>query len=271
MDSDKDPAGTPPFDERRDALAARIGAAREVLLCLDFDGTLAPITEAPNDARPLPAVEDPLRALAEREDLTLAIVSGRALADVRERVGLPGVAYAGNHGLELAFDGERVVHPDARAARDAVQDLCAALERDLGDVPGCVVENKTLTATVHYRQVPPDRVERVRERVARAVDRRDALRRSTGKAIVEVRPAVDWGKGDAVAYLADELADDPFAAYVGDDATDESAFRAVEPDGVGVHVGPPGTETAATCRLPDPAAVADFLGWFDATLDAAGT
>lgn len=251
----------------RDAIVRRARRAERVLLCLDFDGTLAPITASPDEARILPAARDALERLDRCDRVAVAVVSGRALTDVRDRVAVPGLVYAGNHGLERRFDGERIVHPAAEDARRALAELCGTLEQALADVDGCVVEDKGLTATVHHRRVADDRVDDVVERVERAVSDRDDLRLTTGNAVVEVRPAVDWGKGAAVSSLVERVDGDPFVLYVGDDTTDESAFRAVRPDGVGIYVGAP-TETAATCRLPDPASVADFLDWLADTLTA---
>ena len=91
----------PPLSERLPAVRERLEDAPQLLVCLDFDGTLAPIVERPDEARPLPENEDAVAALAANPAVTTAVVSGRALADVRERIDGPNV-YAGNHGLELA-------------------------------------------------------------------------------------------------------------------------------------------------------------------------
>ncbi|ARS91634.1 trehalose-phosphatase [Natrarchaeobaculum aegyptiacum] len=283
-----DDAFTPPLEERRDALRGRIAEARHLLVCLDFDGTLAPIVEEPDEAMPLPEAETAVEALTDAVDVTTAVVSGRALADVRERIDGPRL-YAGNHGLELARDGPDdregptshgchggangreatdepvAVHPIARKRARQVDAVCTALESATAQIPNVGIENKRLTATVHVRTVPPAFHGFVRETTHRLVDRfaGDALEVSTGKQILEIGPAIPWGKGNAVRLLAADSPPGTVTIYVGDDVTDESAFRAIHPDGIGVYVGEDG-DTAASCRVPDPEAVARFLRWLEA-------
>lgn len=288
-DTDVNDAPPSALEERRDVLRNRITGARQLLVCLDFDGTLAPIVEEPDEAKPLPEAEAAVEALTEAADVTTAVVSGRALADVRERIDGPRL-YAGNHGLELArdvrdgrpgheeaeerdgpdehrdTDGTVAVHPIARKRAKQIHEVCAALETATASIPNVRIENKRLTATVHVRTVPVELRGFVREATHRLVDRLagDALEVSTGKQILEIGPAIPWGKGNAVRLLAADRPPGTVTIYVGDDVTDESAFRAIEPDGVGVYVG--GEEgTAASYRVPDPEAVARFLRWLEAT------
>ncbi|MFB6140397.1 MAG: trehalose-phosphatase [Halosimplex sp.] len=247
----------------REAVAERVAEAPGVVCCLDFDGTLAPIVDDPDAA----AMPDPVRErvtdLADCAAVDLAVVSGRELADLRERVGVDGVAYAGNHGLELRYDGREVVNPRAERRRDAVDRVCESLEGRLAHVPGVEVENKSLTATVHVRRVPDGRVAEVdrtvRDTVEEVMATGPALEIRDGKAIREIRPAVDWDKGRAVERLVDEAPDDWLPLYVGDDTTDEDAFGALrDADGrLGVLVGE--RETAADYRLEDVRDVPDLL------------
>ncbi|MDG5818524.1 trehalose-phosphatase [Natronococcus sp. A-GB7] len=254
-----------PIDEVRPRIRTRLEAATELLLCLDFDGTLAPIVDDPDEATPTRAVSDVLETLTDQPDVTTAIVSGRGLADVRERVDGPRI-YAGNHGLELERGDSVAVHPIARKRAARVDAVCEALEIALDPVPNARVENKRLTATVHYRSVPePARpqVERLtRETVSRFGG--EGLELSTGKAILEIGPSIDWGKGNAVGMLVADRSDGTVPIYIGDDVTDESAFRTVEPRGVGVRVGDD-APTAASGRVRSPGGVASLLEWFATT------
>ena len=262
MSEDPDDGGrAPPADARRDEIGRRLEVADGLLCCLDFDGTLAEISEDPEGVEPLPACEAAVADLSEQSGTRVAVISGRALADVRGRVGVEGIWYAGNHGLEIHRDGETVVHPDAEERRSAVQSVCSAVSDRLADEPGCWVEEKGVTATIHYREAPAGAGERVEAAVRSAVRSvGDGLELTDAKEAVEIRPAVDRGKGDAVEEFRERVADGYLPMYVGDDTTDESAFEAVADDGVGVHVGD-GRDTAATHRLSGPPAVAEFLEW----------
>jgi trehalose 6-phosphate phosphatase len=250
------------YEELRDWLAGADG----LVLGLDFDGTLAPIVEDHTEAAMTAESRAAVDRLAEHPGVGLAVVSGRALDDLTGRVGLDGVVYAGNHGLELGYDGERTVHPDVEGVGPAIDRLRAELDERLGDVPGYAVENKRVTATVHFRTVPEEHVSRVVETVEAVVDGADDLRVSEGREIREVRPAVEWDKGRVMELLAATAPDGWRVMYVGDDTTDEDAFRAIQPDGVGVHVASSeheAVETDADYRLDGQTDVSRFLGWLD--------
>ncbi|QLG48595.1 trehalose-phosphatase [Natrinema halophilum] len=254
-----------PVDERLPDIRATLERAAGALVCLDFDGTLAPIVDNPDAAAPLEPNRTAVVSLERAPGITTAVVSGRALADVRERVDGPSV-YAGNHGLELARNGAVAVHPVARKRADRIQRVCSVLETALATVPNCRIENKRLTGTVHVRSVPPA-VEPVVRRVTREVVDRfggDALEISTGKRILEIGPDVPWGKGNAVELIAADEPPQTAVVYVGDDVTDESAFRAVEPNGIGIRVGDD-EPSRASCRVESPAEVASVLSWLCST------
>ncbi|MEM4780206.1 MAG: trehalose-phosphatase [Halalkalicoccus sp.] len=245
------------FEDARGELRTRVERAEGLLLCTDFDGTLAPIESDPEAATITPENRTVLEELRDREDTRVAIVSGRALADVRKRVGLSGLAYSGNHGLELARRGREAVHPVAAKHRARIQRICRELAAELAEIEGTVVENKSVTATIHYRNTPEDAVPRVREAIERI---RSAIgdgriRKTGGKEIIELRPAVRWHKGMAVSLLAEDY-DDWLPVYIGDDTTDESAFRAVG-DGLAIYVGE--GHTAAHYRIPHQREVAPSL------------
>lgn len=256
-----DERGTvPSVTADREEIRTQICTADGLLICLDYDGTLAPIVERPEDAAMLPACRRAIDALSDCSAVTLAVVSGRSLADVRERVGIEGIAYAGNHGLERAQNGERVVDPTAERARSQIERAVTRLRDELGDVPGCTVEDKGVTATVHYRQVSAERVPAIREAIDRVCEIvGDGIERTSGKQIVEIRPDTDRDKGTAVSQFVAEN-ERTLPMYIGDDVTDQAAFDAVTPEGFAIHVGeeaPP----EATHRLREVAHVANFLDW----------
>jgi trehalose 6-phosphate phosphatase len=237
-------------------LADRLADADRLALCLDFDGTLAPIVEDP-DAAGLPArTESAVEALADRPDVDLAVVSGRGLEDLREKVDVDGLALAGNHGLEIDRDGDRWTHPDVDPA--ALERVRAAVADRVASIEGCHVEDKRLTATVHVRQAAVDPDE-VRPIVESAVGDEAGFEVTDGRQIVEIRPDVAWHKGDAVREL---VAEDAGTIYVGDDVTDEDAFHALGDlphGGTGVLVGD--RPSAAAFRVHDVDGVRAFLEW----------
>jgi len=256
-----DAADAPPLLDRAWLTDLREHAERAdgLVLALDFDGTLAPIVDGPDAASIDSTTRSLLAGLAAAPATTVAVVSGRSLRDLRERVGVDGITYFGNHGLEYD-DGEgRSVTPAARDAQPTLERAVATLRERLADVPGCRVENKRLTATVHYRQTPAEQVSTVEETVETVADATDALRLTRGKAILEIRPDIPAGKDRAIEFLREKH---PGAVplFVGDDVTDEDAFRAVAGDGFGVLVGDR-SDTAATVRVPDTDCVTVLLGW----------
>jgi trehalose-phosphatase len=250
--------------------AAR-GSAGDLLLGLDYDGTLAPIVARPEDAALLPGAAAVLRSLAQRTDTRIAILSGRALSDITGRVSLDGAFYAGNHGLEISGPGVQRVHPRATASRELLRTIAAHLQEQLAAVPGAQVEDKRLTLSIHYRRVADERAER---RTVAVVEHacapyREQLRVTHGKKIVEVRPAVDWNKGDALRFLRDTVIGNDTAAptvFIGDDRTDEDAFGQVGEDGYGIIVAETApSDTLASAYLRSPLEVVDFLRRLDRT------
>jgi trehalose 6-phosphate phosphatase len=248
-------------------VADRLSGTEGLLVGLDFDGTLAPIADDPDEPSITPACRRALDRFVTASDATVAVISGRALADLRSRVGLDGVIYAGNHGLELSGEERSTVHPEARSVRPALARAIERIRDRLPDTAAIEVEDKGLTATVHYRQAPPDRTGEVQTAVSTAVCNVGDLVVTAGKEVFELRPRIDWDKGSTISRIAEATPEDWMTVYVGDDTTDEDAFGAVRPEGVGVLVGD--RDTDATMRLPGQAAVAPFLQRLaDATLES---
>lgn len=234
------------------------------MLLLDFDGTLAPIVDRPELAA-LPAdTSAALDRLLQRRGLEAAVVSGRGLEDARSRAGLSGIWYAGNHGMEIEGPGVHRVHPEALAARPRIEAARDAIAASIGGIDGALVEDKGLTLSVHHRLVQRDRVASVKEVVEGTVAASPSLKMTVGKEVLEVRPRVDWHKGRAVEFLLDQIrpATGVPVVYIGDDTTDEDAFRALGAGGRGdgiVVADPPPPDTAAAGYLRDPGEVAALL------------
>ncbi len=245
----------------------REGEIRELLrdrrpvVFLDYDGTLTPIVERPEDALIPASTRGAIERLATL--IPVAIVSGRDLADVRRMVGVEGIAYAGSHGFDL-------VRPDGstdQRAREFLPDLDAA-ERELSPrlepVPGARIERKRFAVAVHFRQVAEGSVAQVEAAVAEVAAAHPRLRRTGGKKVFELRPDVDWDKGKALLWLLQALGlegSEQLPIYLGDDETDEDAFRAIGERGLGVVVRGEGDDrpTLARYALRDPDEARAFL------------
>ena len=245
------------------SVSSRLRREERVLLLFDYDGTLTPIVARPEDAVLDAGVRELLKALASQERYVVGMVSGRGLKDLEERAAVPGLVYAGNHGLEIRGPGLDFVHPGAAAAEDALRQVKAVLEEELGDVPGAQVEHKGLSLTVHYRNVPAElagMVERTAVAAAAPFVERGELKTTRGKMVVEVRPGVDWDKGRAIAMIRESFPDAPYPVYFGDDRTDEDGFKVVQDlNGLAVFVGTPRDGTTALHQLESPAEVAHVL------------
>ncbi|MHB9286512.1 trehalose-phosphatase [Halobacteriales archaeon Cl-PHB] len=250
-------------------LPRRLAASPGVLLGLDFDGTLAPIDADPDAPTLDPETAPALQRLATHPAARVAVVSGRQVEDLVDRVGLQDLTYAGNHGLERRRNGRTETLPAARRYRPAIARVVQHVTDRLGSVPGWELEDKGVTATVHYRSVSADRVPAVTAAVERAVAEVAApLTVTRGKEIIEVRPPIDWDKGSLLETLAAEVPADWLSVYVGDDTTDEDAFTAVEPWGIGIRVGDPSEPTAASAVLPERRQVRALLRLVVDRLDA---
>jgi trehalose 6-phosphate phosphatase len=260
-------------DRRMSALpdgqqALGLPTERHPAVFFDFDGTLSEIVENPDSARLTDGAADALTALSTR--CPVAILSGRDLADVRQRIGLPGIWYAGSHGFELTGpDGAHHQNAEAAASIPVLAAAAAELAERLGGIAGVMVEHKRFGVAVHYRNAARDRVGEVAAAV-RDVGRRTGLRVTTGREVIELRPDVDWDKGKTLRWVLDYIRDNfrgddasspLLPIYLGDDITDEDAFDAVHDDGIAILVrhGDDGDRaTAAGYALDNPDRVRDF-------------
>lgn len=235
---------------------------RSPLICLDYDGTLSSIVADPDAAKLVEGAAEVLRQLAAQ--CSVAILSGRDLADIHARVGVPGIWYAGSHGFELIGpDGSRHQYDAACAALDILTDAAAELGDQVGQIPGARVEHKRFAVAMHYRNVAADQVAEVVAAAHRQGLRR-GLRITSGRKVVELRPDVDWDKGTALTWIGERIhqAGPVLPVYLGDDLTDEDAFDAVRLDGIGIvvrHSEDGNRPTAASFTVNNPAEVCEFL------------
>ena len=239
------------------------------VLLLDFDGTLAEFNPDPAAPELTPERHEVLMRIAEHPTVSLGIVSGRRLDDLRRRTRLPDHVYhAGLHGLEMEINGSRTTHPDLSSAIERVDGLSGSLRRLLDEFPDAYIEDKGASVAVHARRLPADMHARVFARadvLAVPWIAKDYVRRLEGKAVVEFLPNIAGHKGDATRWILGDvetkLQRAAWVAYIGDDITDEDAFRAISM-GIGVLVGL--RPTSATHKLDGIADVDRFLRWLAA-------
>lgn len=227
-------------------------------LFLDFDGTLTRITPTPREATLAPVVRDALASLATR--MPVAIVSGRDLDNLRERVALSNVWYAGSHGFDIAGpDGLSYQPAEALASLPALDAAERFLREQLTDVAGALVERKRFALAAHYRLVVPGEVQRVKDAAEAALTLTSGLRASPGKKVIELLPDIDWHKGRAMQWLLERMVPETWPIYIGDDHSDEDAFTLLVGHGTGIVVQEQPAPSAARYRLRDPDEVLRFL------------
>ena len=242
-------------------LAGVVGARRPALF-FDFDGTLSEIVNQPAAAALVDGAAEALQALAAL--YPVAVLSGRDLADVRERVGIPGLWYAGSHGFEMVGpDGAHHSNETAAQAIPILTSAAAELTEQLAGISGVSVEHKRYAVAVHYRNAAPEAAGAVTAAV-HGVGSRNGLKVTSGRKVVELRPQVDWDKGKTLEWIVEKVAgqEPVLPIFIGDDLTDEDGFDSVLHDGVGIvvrHTEDGDRATAARYCLDDPNQVREFI------------
>ncbi|OGQ48491.1 MAG: trehalose-phosphatase [Deltaproteobacteria bacterium RIFCSPLOWO2_02_FULL_46_8] len=212
---------------------------RKIILFLDFDGTLSPIAKDPSDAILPPNVKLWLQNLSKKDNVRIGIVTGRALSDIKRKVGLKNIVYAANHGMEVFYNGKYLLRKGC-AYKRPLQMLAKELIGSLSDISGVVVESKGLSVAVHYRKVNTKlraTVKKIVKKLATPCMKKYNLQLTTGKMVLEIRPAKLWNKGKAVLWMWKKLGRRYMPVYVGDDITDEDAFKALRPYGITIRTG----------------------------------
>ncbi len=253
------PEDIPSALERIEEIGER-GRNRELAVFLDYDGVLTPIVQRPEDARISPEMRRTVEELAER--CTVAIVSGRDLQDVRRMAGVEKIIYAGSHGFEIDGPDRHIELQKGIEHLPALDHAGGLLNEALQGVGGVRVERKKFAIAVHFREAAPEQVPAVEEAVDEVLRQVAGLRKTGGKKIWELRPDIDWDKGRAVSFLLEKLGldrPDVFPVYLGDDLTDEDAFRELAGKGLGIIVSEEQVPTEAQYALRDTAEVRKFL------------
>jgi trehalose 6-phosphate phosphatase len=215
-------------------------AGRRPAVFLDYDGTLTPIVDRPEDALISESMQDAVRGLAQR--CPVCVVSGRDRRVVQELMGVDDLIVAGSHGFDIwSPAGGAIQREEGAGFGDLLDGVKARLREEMGPIEGALVEPKKTSVAAHYRLVSEEERPKVKEIVdALLAEHPDELKVTPGKMVYEIQPKIDWDKGKAVLYLLEALEldrDDVVPMYLGDDITDEHAFEALAGRGIGIFVG----------------------------------
>lgn len=248
--------------------------AGHILLCADFDGTIIPIKPRPEEANLGANMRLLLRRLSKDSSFSVGIISGRALKDIKEKVGLRDIIYAGNHGLEIACKGENFIYPEAKRYIPLISKIAQRLTKRLSPFPRAYLERKRLSLSLHYRLVKRQELPGLRKVFFETVrpylaseeitflgkSPSKGVKLTFGKKVWELRPPIDWDKGKAVLWLVRRLGQrKALTIYIGDDLTDEDAFGVVNKiNGLSILVGRRKT-SSARYYLKCPKDVQNFL------------
>jgi len=250
-------------------LSERLRGAKRIIFFLDYDGTLTPIRKKPSLAGIDKNTKALLRKLAKKCCSKVFIVSGRMLGDIKGLIGAKELYYVGNHGMELEGPGLKYVNPGARASRPAIQKIYREVKRKI-KFAGVILENKIYTVSVHYRLVSRRDLpafKKIFNDTIRNWRKTKKIKVTEGKKVFEIRPNIKWDKGKIVNWiLKREKPKGALPVAIGDDRTDEDAFRAVGKRGISILVSPRRRKTFARYRVKSPREVVNFLNYAE-TLD----
>lgn len=240
-----------------------------LVLLFDYDGTLTPIVEHPQLAVLDRKTKRLLANLADRPRIRVGILSGRELDELKSLVQVPQLCLAGTGGLELELRGFRIIHPHADRMMAMMKRLAEHLESQVAAYPGAWLEKKRIGLTVHYRQMPEELIGSLQSTIAEATRHvADEVRIVRGPCAWEITSANGWNKGTAIRLiLADVGTSSDVLLYAGDGANDTEAVEEVTVmGGMTLGIGPDAPASVA-CRLPNQAALLEFLAELDASLE----
>ncbi|PAN14922.1 hypothetical protein PAHAL_2G452900 [Panicum hallii] len=252
-------------------LAAAKG--KQVVMFLDYDGTLSPIVKDPDTAVMTEEMRDAVRGVAEH--FPTAIVSGRCRDKVFNFVKLAELYYAGSHGMDIKGPTPESKHAKAKAEAvlcqpaseflPVIDEVYRALTATTAAIPGATVENNKFCLSVHFRCVQEEKWRALEEQVRSVLKEYPDLRLTRGRKVLEIRPSIKWDKGNALQFLLEALgfadSNNVFPIYIGDDRTDEDAFKVLRNmgQGIGILVSKIPKETSASYSLREPSEVKEFL------------
>jgi len=257
--------------EDLDKIAAFIKKNPIKVLMLDFDGTIASIASTPMKARLSEDMKKLLIKLNKIQKLYLVIMSGRGLEDLKSKIKIPNIIYAGNHGLEGEVFDKNHSFPIPNKISLALENILKKLHKIVNEFPGILIEDKRGTISFHYRLADKQQIPKIKslfERTIKSYIQKSLVIVIPGKMVFDIRPNVNWNKGSFAKLVINQIRKQinitPAVFFIGDDKTDEDVFRQIK-NGITVKVG--GTyETNAKYRLRNTKEVYKFLKWIEKQL-----
>jgi len=240
-----------------------LARAQSVFLFLDFDGTLVELASRPSDVYLTRQRRQCLQDLLSTPGLSVAVVSGRPIEELKQLIQLEELLYVGNHGLEwLAPREPKHSCAIGKPVMDALQSLRDQFSHSMADLRGVFLEDKGTALALHFRLASEDTALNIKSEFMRAIHRQQqhgvALEILAGKEVVEAKPAA-VNKGDTTGRLLERFDREAFPVYIGDDLTDEMAFQHFDKKGLTILVAETPRPTAASFYLRNPNDVYEFL------------
>ncbi len=227
-----------------DILKKRLKSS-QIMLFLDYDGTLTPIVERPELAILSLRMRHILNRLSDNKRIHLFIISGRVMSDVKQLVGVDKIVYIGNHGLEIEGIDIGFKNSSFSRFREILEHLKWKITKELVFYKGAFVEDKGFGLSVHYRLLNPKDESIFKtflKKITKEFSSKKEVRITLGKKVFEIRSPLDWDKGKVVTWILEKYqnikAKQPvLPIYIGDDTTDEDAFLALKNVGITINVG----------------------------------
>lgn len=218
---------------------------KKLMLFLDYDGTITPIVATPGKAILSSITKKYLRKLVKVPNCHLAIISGRELKDLKNKVKINGIIYSGNHGLEIDYRGVDLKFFYDRKYLERLKIIENIISDELDSIRGILIESKGISLSIHYRLIDPGKISSVKKIFYKVVNpylNKKQISVKKGKMVLEIKPPLRWNKGTLVQWLIENINEHKGSKvifYFGDDLTDEDAFRALKRKGYTVFVGRP--------------------------------
>jgi trehalose 6-phosphate phosphatase len=259
------------FDKNKQVLSpvySKIAESKKIILFLDYDGTLVPMRKNPSKAILSASMTQLLETLIKNPNFVVVFVTGRQYKDIIKLLPFKNVTIASDHGFRITNKTKDWIHPKVKPLQPLIKNIYQILKIKLKPIKGVFVEDKAIMITIHYRNVKKYNVPSIKNNItAIVIPHKSKLKLTTGKKVFEIKPNINWNKGEAVLKIAKSLRYTTgyiIKIYIGDDATDEDAFRKLNKRGITIKVGKK-PDTKANYFLNNISEVRKFLELLEST------